>query len=173
MVVMMFFAHNGYAYITFVFRHCIRENAAKHGRHKSCNRSQNRERSAQQRISCQDRIHSRRRRRNQKAHASALAGAFAPERNGSRNHAAATNRERYAEQGCPQHRLKIRLCNLWHIQVIRNPDVNNARQQKTEQQERRHFRKQRYELPEKLFKNLRKLNHVTCPSYAECGSNPY
>ncbi len=84
--------------IRFTFRRQIRKHTANHRRHKSGYRAQNRKGSTEQRICRQNRIHTCRRRRNQEAHACALARPFFTKCNRCRNHAAAANRERYAKQ---------------------------------------------------------------------------
>ncbi len=166
---MMFvrFAHNGNACFRFIFCNYIRKQSTKHRRHESGYRAQNRKWSTQQRIRRQNGIYSRRRRRNQETHACALACALFTERNRRGNHTAAANRERDAKQSRPKHRLEIRLGNFGNIKMIRHPHMQNARQQKAEQQERSHLRKQRDKLPDKLFKNFNNRGHFTYPSCVE------
>ena len=161
------FTHNSNTRFRLIFCNYIRKQSTKHRRHESGYRAQNRKWSTQQRIRRQNRIHTRRRRRNQEAHTRALARALLTERNRSGNHAATANRERDAKQSRPKHRLEIRLGNLGNVQVVRHPHVQNSRQQKAEQQERSHLRKQCNELPNKLFKNFNNRGHFTYPSCAE------
>ena len=161
------FTHNSNTRFRLIFCNYIRKQSTKHRRHESSYRAQNRKWSTQQRIRRQNGIHARRRRRNQEAHTRALACTLFTERNRRRNHTAAANRERDAKQSRPKHRLKVRFRNFGNIKMIRHPHVQNARQQKAEQQERGHLRKQRDKLPDKLFKNFNKRRHFTYPSCAE------
>ena len=156
MFVAMFmrFTNDSNACFRLIFRDQIRKHAAKHCRHKSSNRAQNRKRSTQQRIRRQNRIHTRRRRRNQETHARTLACTFFTECNRCWDHATTANWERHTKQRRPKHRFKSWLRNFRYIQMVRHPHMQNAGKQKAEQQERRHLRKQRKELPNKLFQNF-------------------
>ena len=127
----------------FASRCKVCQHATEQCRCKSGHRAQNRKWEPQQRIRRQNGIHARRRSRNQKAHARALARPFLANRNRCRNHAATANRKRNAKQSRPQHRSKIRFRNFRHINMVRHPHVEYSCKQKTEQQERRHLRKQR------------------------------
>ena len=96
-----------FAAINFSASCKIRQHTAKQSRYKRRHWAQNSERESQQRIRRQDGIYSRRRSRNQKAHASTLASTFLANFNRSRNHAAAANRKQNTKDCRPKHRCKI------------------------------------------------------------------